>query len=81
MHVMPFTASGETGNRSFGQRALFLAPPIPASRNAGKQSFFVSSAPRHLRFRRATLLQFVQWKPTPLERCESLEQLRALENG
>ena len=32
-------------------------------------------------FRRATLLQFVQWKPTPLERCESLEQLRALENG
>jgi len=32
-------------------------------------------------FRRATLLQLVQWKPRPLERCESLEQLRALENG
>jgi len=32
-------------------------------------------------FRRATLLQFVKWKPTPLERAESLEQLRALENG
>ena len=32
-------------------------------------------------FRRDTLLQFVQWKPTPLERAESLEQLRALENG
>ena len=46
-----------------------------------------SSGFRYLRhqgiygFRRDALLQFVKWKPSPLERAESLEQLRALENG
>jgi len=32
-------------------------------------------------FRRDALLRFVKWKVSPRERAESLEQLRALENG
>ncbi len=64
-----------------GNALYFSRAPIPASRNAeSSRSLFL----RHqgiYGFRRASLLQFVQWKPTPLERCESLEQLRALENG
>src|SRR5215471_10605270 len=57
----------------------FSRSPIPYAAN--------SSRVRYLRhqgiygFRRDTLLRFVAWKPSPLERLESLEQLRALENG
>jgi 3-deoxy-manno-octulosonate cytidylyltransferase (CMP-KDO synthetase) len=32
-------------------------------------------------YRRKVLLDFVGWKPTPLEKAEKLEQLRALEHG
>ncbi|MDD5200218.1 MAG: 3-deoxy-manno-octulosonate cytidylyltransferase [Terrimicrobiaceae bacterium] len=32
-------------------------------------------------YRRAFLLEYVRWKPTPLEQAEKLEQLRALETG
>lgn len=32
-------------------------------------------------YRRSFLLRFVTWKPTPLEKSEKLEQLRALEMG
>jgi 3-deoxy-manno-octulosonate cytidylyltransferase (CMP-KDO synthetase) len=49
--------------------------------------FFREGDPRYYRhqgiygYSRAFLLQFVKWKPTPLEKAECLEQLRALENG
>jgi len=62
------------GNALYFSRAL-----IPAPRNHDCSLFL-----RHqgiYGFRRETLLQFVGWKPSPLERSESLEQLRALENG
>ncbi|MBZ0253134.1 MAG: 3-deoxy-manno-octulosonate cytidylyltransferase, partial [Candidatus Methylomirabilis sp.] len=32
-------------------------------------------------YRRDFLLEYIRWEATPLEQAESLEQLRALENG
>jgi 3-deoxy-manno-octulosonate cytidylyltransferase (CMP-KDO synthetase) len=61
-----------------GNALYFSRAPIP---------FQAKDLPLSLRhqgiygFRRSALLQFVKWKPTPLERAESLEQLRPLENG
>jgi 3-deoxy-manno-octulosonate cytidylyltransferase (CMP-KDO synthetase) len=64
----------------YGNALYFSRYAIPFPRNR--------SVPiRYLRhqgiygFRRKALLDFVRWKRTPLERAESLEQLRALENG
>ena len=54
------------------------APVNSKSRTAGPQFL------HHLGiygYRRAFLLNFVKWKPTPLEQSEKLEQLRALEMG
>ena len=61
-----------------GDALYFSRAPIPSQEKDGSLSL------RHqgiYGFRRNALLQFVKWKPTPLERAESLEQLRALENG
>ena len=62
-----------------GNALYFSRAAIPAPRTDWRSLFL-----RHqgiYGFRRETLLQFVKWKPSPLERAESLEQLRALENG
>jgi 3-deoxy-manno-octulosonate cytidylyltransferase (CMP-KDO synthetase) len=61
-----------------GNALYFSRAPIPA------QAKGRSLCLRHqgiYGFQRNSLLQFVTWKPAPLERAESLEQLRALENG
>jgi 3-deoxy-manno-octulosonate cytidylyltransferase (CMP-KDO synthetase) len=75
-----------------GKALYFSRAPIPAPRFDGLSAVVSSRRQRSRRsrflrhqgiygFRRETLLQFVAWKPSPLERTESLEQLRPLENG
>ena len=62
-----------------GHALYFSRAAIPFPRNSSKIRYL-----RHqgiYGFRRDALLQFVKWKRGPLERAESLEQLRALENG
>jgi len=61
-----------------GNALYFSRAPIPFEE---KGSFLFLRHQGIYGFRRNTLLQFVKWKPTPLEHTESLEQLRALENG
>jgi 3-deoxy-manno-octulosonate cytidylyltransferase (CMP-KDO synthetase) len=74
-----------------GRALYFSRAAIPYRRGvasaAGQRLIGGPPMPHYLRhqgiygFRRDVLLQFVGWKPAPLERAESLEQLRALENG
>ena len=62
-----------------GRALYFSRAAIPFPRDLSRTKYL-----RHqgiYGFRREMLLQFVKRKPTPLERAESLEQLRALENG
>lgn len=63
-----------------GAALYFSRSPLPFFRNP------VDGLPvyRHkgiYGYRRSFLERFVTWPPSPLERAESLEQLRALENG
>jgi 3-deoxy-manno-octulosonate cytidylyltransferase (CMP-KDO synthetase) len=73
-----------------GNALYFSRAPIPLQRLESSSVRSVTPEKRRslsLRhqgiygFQRNALLQFVKWKPTPLERAESLEQLRALENA
>ena len=64
---------------SAGRALYFSRAAVPYARNFSQTRYL-----RHqgiYGFRREALLQFVKWKSAPLERAESLEQLRALENG
>jgi 3-deoxy-manno-octulosonate cytidylyltransferase (CMP-KDO synthetase) len=62
-----------------GRALYFSRSPIPYDRDGGGVRWL-----RHAgvyAYRRATLEALVRTPPTPLERAESLEQLRALETG
>ncbi len=62
-----------------GYALYFSRAPIPFACNKGQAEMF-----KHVGvygFNRETLQRFTTIPPSPLERTESLEQLRALENG
>jgi 3-deoxy-manno-octulosonate cytidylyltransferase (CMP-KDO synthetase) len=65
-----------------GRAIYFSRSPIPYRREPD----FIENAAYHLHlgiyaYRRSFLLMFSGWAPTPLEKTEKLEQLRALEHG
>lgn len=63
----------------YNDALYFSRSLIPYPRNAGKSKVF-----KHIgiyAYRRNFLLDYAKMEPTPLEQTESLEQLRALENG
>ncbi len=66
-----------------GRALYFSRAAIPWPRGGGKRPE-PESARQHVgiyAYRREFLERFCSWEPTPLERLESLEQLRALEHG
>lgn len=70
-----------------GDALYFSRQPLPYMRGIAKEMWLrkrVCSYYKHIgiyAFRREVLQQVVQLPQTPLEKCESLEQLRWLENG
>ena len=63
----------------YNDAMYFSRSLIPYPRNAGKSQVY-----KHIgiyAYRRSFLLDYAKMEPTPLEQSESLEQLRALENG
>jgi 3-deoxy-manno-octulosonate cytidylyltransferase (CMP-KDO synthetase) len=84
----PFASGDDVSNPNMvkvvldreGNGLYFSRSPIPYVRGDGVKPAFY----RHQGIYGYTtkfLLQFVKWKPGLLEQAESLEQLRALENG
>ena len=76
--------------RSDGHALYFSRAPIPFPRDVGdwgtldSESEIARVAKKHTglyAYRRDALLQLASMKPSPLEKLERLEQLRALENG
>lgn len=73
--------------RALDGRALYFSrAPLPWPRDSATQAgpTRFAGAWRHIgiyAYRVRSLLQFASWPPTPLEECERLEQLRALEHG
>lgn len=67
-----------------GFALYFSRAPIPYRRDVGAPGEGVAAPRRHVglyAYRREALLSLAAMPPSPLERCEMLEQLRALENG
>lgn len=63
----------------YNDALYFSRSLIPYPRNAGNAKVF-----KHIgiyAYRRQFLIDYAKMEPTPLEKSESLEQLRALENG
>lgn len=63
-----------------GRALYFSRSPLPYFRNS-VEGLQVLRHKGIYAYRRNFLRRFVSWPPSPLERAESLEQLRALENG
>ena len=67
-----------------GKALYFSRSFIPFDRDESAHSSLSSQPLWHIgiyAYRRDFVMQFVRWRPTPLERAEKLEQLRALEHG
>jgi 3-deoxy-manno-octulosonate cytidylyltransferase (CMP-KDO synthetase) len=65
---------------SKGFALYFSRCPIPYVRDKGREAVFFRHIGLYV-YRRDFLLRFAKLPPTPLEKAEALEQLRALENG
>lgn len=63
-----------------GNALYFSRSPLPYQKNKNARHAILQHCGIYA-FRKNFLLRFTKWKQTPLEMTESLEQLRALENG